>query len=191
MELSIGDFIVVREKDKDIIRDLADIVLKNSGKSNLREIAAKWREAVNIELLFYTIEDLYEKLKAAGCDKGLPTIKRWIEDEDVIAPRSKEDLRIIATVTENEVLMEMLDDVFEAAREVRNAHILAGRKLSEQLKLTLANELKKYEDIDPFNFWNPIDMDIEGIGSVKILKIIDIGSEVEVESTDTNRLIED
>lgn len=191
VELSIGDFIVVREKDKDIIRDLADIVLKNSGKSNLREIAAKWREAVNIELLFYTIEDLYEKLKAAGCDKGLPTIKRWIEDEDVIAPRSKEDLRIIATVTENEVLMEMLDDVFEAAREVRNAHILAGRKLSEQLKLTLANELKKYEDIDPFNFWNPIDMDIEGIGSVKILKIIDIGSEVEVESTDTNRLIED
>ena len=146
---------------------------------------------MNIELLFYTIEDLYEKLKAAGCDKGLPTIKRWIEDEDVIAPRSKEDLRIIATVTENEVLMEMLDDVFEAAREVRNAHILAGRKLSEQLKLTLANELKKYEDIDPFNFWNPIDMDIEGIGSVKILKIIDIGSEVEVESTDTNRLIED
>ena len=59
------------------------------------------------------------------------------------------------------------------------------------MKLTLANELKKYEDIDPFNFWNPIDMDIEGIGSVKILKIIDIGSEVEVESTDTNRLIED
>ena len=34
-------------------------------------------------------------------------------------------------------------------------------------------------------------MDIEGIGSVKVLKIIDIGSEVEVASADTNRLIED
>lgn len=97
----------------------------------------------------------------------------------------------MATVTENEMLMELLDSVFEAAQEVRNAHILAGRKLSEQLKLTLAKELKKYEDIDPFNIWEPIEMEMEGIGSVKVLKIIDIGFEVEVASTDTNRLIED
>jgi hypothetical protein len=130
-------------------------------------------------------------MKAGGCDKGLPTIRRWIEDEDIIAPQSKEDLQIIASVTKNEMLIELLDDVFEAAQEVRKAHVLAGRKLSEQLKHTLAREIKKYEDIDPFNFWEPIDMNIEGIGSVKVLKIIDIGSEVEVASTDTNRLIED
>ena len=190
-ELAIGDFIVVREADKDIIKELADVALENSGKGNLRELATKWREALKIELLFCTVEDLYEKLKAAGCDKRLPTIKHWIEDEDVIAPRSKDDLKILATVTENEMLMELLDSVFEAAQEVRNAHILAGRKLSEQLKLTLAKELKKYEDIDPFNIWEPIEMEMEGIGSVKVLKIIDIGFEVEVASTDTNRLIED
>lgn len=190
-ELAIGDFIVVREADKDIIRELADMALENSGKGNLRELATKWREALKIELLFCTVEDLYEKLKAGGCDKGLPTIRRWIEDEDVIAPQSKDDLKILASVTENEMLIELLDSVFEAAQEVRKAHVLAGRKLSEQLKLTLAKEIKKYEDIDPFNFWEPIDMEIDGIGSVKVLKIIDIGSEVEVASTDTNRLIED
>jgi hypothetical protein len=190
-ELAVGDFIVVRESDKDIIRELADIVLKNSGKRELRELATKWREALKNELLFCTVDDLYEKMKAGGCDKGLPTIRRWIEDEDIIAPQSKEDLQIIASVTKNEMLIELLDDVFEAAQEVRKAHVLAGRKLSEQLKHTLAREIKKYEDIDPFNFWEPIDMNIEGIGSVKVLKIIDIGSEVEVASTDTNRLIED
>lgn len=190
-ELAIGDFIIVREADRDIIRELADMALANSGKGNLRELATKWREALKIELLFCTVEDLYEKLKAGGCDKGLPTIKRWIDDEDVIAPQSKEDLEILATVTENEMLIELLDGVFEAAQEVRRAHMLAGRKLSEQLKLTLAEEIKKYEDIDPFNFWEPIDMEIDGIGNVKVLKIIDIGSEVEVASTDTNRLIED
>lgn len=190
-ELVIGDFIVVREADKDIIRELADMALENSGKGNLRELATKWREALRIELLFCTVEDLYEKLKAGGCDKGLPTVRRWIEDEDVIAPQSKDDLKVIASVTENEMLLELLDSVFEAAQEVRRAHILAGRKLSEQLKITLAKEIKKYEDIDPFNFWEPIDMDIDGVGCVKVLKIIDIGSEVEVESTDTNRLIEE
>ena len=51
--------------------------------------------------------------------------------------------------------------------------------------------MKKFEDIDPFNFWEPIDMDIEGIGNVKVLKIIDIGGELQVDSTDTNRLIEE
>ena len=94
-------------------------------------------------------------------------------------------------MTENETLLEMLDEVFEAAQEVRRAHILAGRKLSEQLKTMLVAELKKFENIDPFNFWEPIDMDIEGIGNVKVLKIIDIGGELQVDSTDTNRLIEE
>lgn len=190
-ELKAGDFIVVREADKDIVREIADVVLKNSGKGHLRELASKWREALEIELLFYSADDLCKKVKAAGCNKGIPTIKSWIEDEDVIAPRSREDLQILAEITENPTLLELLDSVFEAAQEVRNAHVLAGRKLSEQLKITLAQELKKFEEIDPFNFWEPIDMEIEGIGNVKVLKIIDIGAEIQVDSADTNRLIEE
>ena len=190
-ELKIGDFVVVRETDRDLVREIADVALANSGKQNLREIASKWRDALQIELLFCTEDEFCEKVKSAGCTKGSPTIKRWIDDEDVIAPQSKEDLRILAAVTENETLLEMLDEIFEAAQEVRRAHILAGRKLSEQLKTMLVAELKKFEDIDPFNFWEPIDMDIEGIGNVKVLKIIDIGGELQVDSTDTNRLIEE
>ncbi|MCD8361448.1 MAG: DrmE family protein [Lachnospiraceae bacterium] len=190
-ELKVGDFIVVRESDKDIVREIADVALENSGKGHLRALASKWREALEIELLFCSVDEFCEKVQAAGCDKGIPTIKRWIEDEDVIAPRSRKDLQILAEVTENELLLELLDPVFEAAREVRNAHVLAGRKLSEQLKLTLAKELKQYEDIDPFNFWEPIEMDIEGIGNVKVLKIIDIGTEMQIDSADTNRLIEE
>ena len=50
---------------------------------------------------------------------------------------------------------------------------------------------KKYGKIDPFNFWEPIEINVEGIGTVKILKIIDIGSMVQVDSSDTNRLIEE
>lgn len=190
-ELKVGDFIVVRESDKDIVRELADVVLENSGKGHLRALASKWREALEIELLFCSVDDFCEKVKAAGCNKGISTIKRWIEDDDVIAPRSKEDLRILAEITENETLLELLDSIFEAAQEIRNAHVLAGRKLSEQLKHTLAKELKQFEDIDPFNFWEPIEMDIEGIGNVKVLKIIDIGTEIQIDAADTNRLIEE
>ena len=190
-ELQTGDFIVVREADKDLIKEIADVALSNSGKIEMRELATKWREALEIELLFTTLEDFYEKLKNAGCDKGLPTVRRWIEDEDVISPHSKNDLQLIAEVTQNEMLLELIDKIFDAAQEVRKAHVLAGRKLSDQLKQTLAAELKKYGEIDPFNFWEPINIEIDGIGNVKVLKIIDIGSEIEISSADTNRLIEE
>lgn len=190
-ELKVGDFIVVRESDRDIVREIADVVLENSGKGNLRTLASKWREALEIELLFCTVDDFCKRLKMAGCDKKISTIKKWIEDEDVIAPQSRKDLQILADVTENETLRELQDSIYEAAQEVRNAHTLAGRKLSEQLKLTLARELKGFGNIDPFNFWEPINIDIDGIGNVKVLKIIDIGTEMQIDSAYTNKLIEE
>ena len=48
-----------------------------------------------------------------------------------------------------------------------------------------------YGDIDPFNIWEPIEMQIDGVGTVRILKIIDIGTPVVVDIADTNRLIEE
>lgn len=190
-ELQVGDFIVVRETDRDLVREIADVVLANSGKQELRTVATKWREALKIELLFCSEDKLCEKIQAAGCNKEISTIKHWIYDDDVIAPQSKEDMAILASVTENETLIEKLDSIFEAAQEVRKAHVLAGRKLSEQLKRTIADELKKFENIDPFNLWEPLEIEVEGIGNVRVLKIIDIGSEIQVDSADTNRLIEE
>ena len=190
--LAVGDFVVVRESDRDLIREIADKILSNSGKSHLREVAATWREALQIELVFRGEDDFFREMHAAGCTKNDSTIRHWIDDDsDTIAPSSKEDLQIIAQITGNETLQEKLDDVYFAAQEVRRAHVLAGRKLSEQLRKTIVGELRNSEEIDPYNIWEPIDMEIDGIGNVKILKIIDIGSEIIVDASDTNRLITD
>ena len=67
----------------------------------------------------------------------------------------------------------------------------AGRVLSQQLHKNLAEELKNYGKIDTFNFWEPIEMEIEGIGSIKVLKVIDVGNVVMVDASDTNRLIDE
>lgn len=190
-KLRNGDFVIVRETDKDIIREIADLILKNSGKSELRELAGKWKEVIDIELLFTTPKQFYDSLVLAGFSKGYPTVKRWIENVNVIAPRQIEDLEYIAKVTQNQVLSELMEEIFEAARIVRSAHIQAGRTLSDMLKIKIAEELKKYGKIDPFNFWEPIEINVDGIGTAKILKIIDIGSSVQVDSSDTNRLIEE
>ena len=55
----------------------------------------------------------------------------------------------------------------------------------------IVESLKEYGDIDPFNIWEPIEMTVDGIGLVRILKIIDIGAPVVVDITDTNRLIDE
>lgn len=85
----------------------------------------------------------------------------------------------------------MLDQVHEAAQIVRNAHIQAGRALSIQLRNRIVEALNEYGDIDPFNIWEPIEMQVDGVGTVRILKIIDIGTPVVVDIADTNRLIEE
>lgn len=85
----------------------------------------------------------------------------------------------------------MMDDIYNAAQEVKAAHMKAGRVLSQQLQKKLAEELKNYGKIDTFNFWEPIEMEIEGIGSIKVLKVIDVGNVVMVDASDTNRLIDE
>lgn len=188
-ELKLGEFIVVRESDRDLVREIADLILERSGMNEARELASKWKEALEIEQLFYTPEEIYERLKAAGCTRGFPSVHSWLTDEEMIAPQSKQDLEFIATITENAVLQEKLDDVYQAAGIVKNAHIQAGKDLSRELRERVVNALKAYGDIDPFNIWEPIEMQIDGIGTVRILKIIDIGAPVTVDKADTNRLI--
>ena len=189
--LKLGDFVVVREADKDIIKEIADVILERSGKSEYRDLATKWKEALEIETLFYSNDQIYQNLVNAGCRKGPESVYRWISDEDMIAPQDKDDLRCIAKVTGSTVLTEMLDQIYDAAQTVRVAHSKAGRILSETLKARIVEALDQYGDIDPFNIWEPIEMQVDGIGTVRILKIIDIGSPVVVDKADTNRLIEE
>lgn len=190
-QLKMGDFVVVRERAKDLIREMADAILNRSGKAGMREMASKWKEALEIETLFYSDDEIYQQLQDAGCSKGKQAVHGWIHDDDVIAPQSKQDLEHIAAATGSSVLKELLDQVYDAAQMVRSAHLQAGRVLSIQLRNRIVEALKEYGDIDPFNIWEPIEMQVDGIGTVRILKIIDIGMPVTVDIADTNRLIDD
>ena len=190
-ELKLGEFVVVREVDRDLVKEMADIILEQSGMTDKRAIASKWKEALEIESLFYTPEQIYERLQEVGCRRSLATIRTWLTDDDMIAPQSKDDLEYIAKMTNNDVLKEMINQVFDAAQTVKAAHSKAGMALSHQLRSRIVEELKEYGDIDPFNIWQPIEMVVDGIGMVRILKITDIGAPVVVDITDTNRLIEE
>lgn len=187
-ELEEGDFVIVREADQDLIRDLADKVLSEEGKTGLRNLSRKWRDALDIELMFSSAKDLYIKMKKAGCKKSWITFTNWL-DEDVIAPQDKEDMQIIAKVCDNQTLVELMDKVYEAAKEIRSAHAQAGMRLSKLLTVKIAQVLKEQNVSDVHNIWEPIVLEVEGVGNVKLLKVIDKESEVEIEKTMTNRLL--
>ncbi len=190
-ELKMGDFVVVRETDHDLVKEIADVILDHTGKTDLRALSSKWKEALTIETLFYSAEEIYEKLKKVGCTRGYQAVRSWITDDDMIAPQSKQDLEHIATVTGSGVLKEKLNQIYEAAQAVKAAHVQAGRVLSLQLRNRIASALNEYGDIDPFNIWDPIEMQVDDVGLVRILKIIDIGTPVIVDIADTNRLIDE
>lgn len=192
LKLSVGDFIAVRESDRDIITEIANKILENNGKAHLHGIARRWKDALELETLFSTEDEIVQKLRRVGCTRGETTIKNWIShNEDYIAPKNKQDLAFIAEATEDSVLKDTLDDVFYAARIIKGTHQQAGMYLSEVVKTRISNEIERLHGIDAFNVWDPIELELEGIGTIKILKIIDIGERITVPSSIVNRLIEE
>lgn len=176
-ELSVGDFIVIRETQKDLIREIADIILANSGKSKCRQIAFKWIEALRIEERFCEFDNIYDRIKSVGCTKDRLTVRRWITDEDVIIPQDKSDLIAIAIAIEDASLLEEIDEIYEAGKTVMSAHIKAGRIISEKMRRCIADELHSQQRIDPYTIRDPIMFNIDDVGKVNVLKIIDINKE--------------
>lgn len=188
-KLEVGDYLVIRDSEQDIVRDLADRILAREGKSSLRSLALKWKESLSIEALFSTHIEIYEKLCLHGCKKDFITVKNWILSEDLIQPNDKEDLMCIALSTGDDVLKERLEEIHEAGREVRAAHIQAGRILSQRLKNNIGNHMRNLGEIDTFNVWDPIVIQLEDVGQVQILKIIDVNDAIPVDFGNTNRLL--
>lgn len=189
-DLKVGDFIVVRESDKDIIRDVADKILEANNKTEYRKTASLWRDALKIEEAFSSLDDIYNRLIAAGCTRNYQTVRNWLQSEDLIIPQDAEDLKYIAEITGDSVLLEKMDEVISAGNYIKNTHIKAGRVLSERLSASIASTLLQEKEIDPYNIWEPIELELDEVGIVKILKIIDIGQEyIPVDFGNANKIL--
>ena len=187
--LKIGDFVVVREAQRDIIRDIADKILANSGKPQAREKALLWREALSVETLFCAFDEIYSKLQEHGCTRGFQTVKNWIDDEDQFSLSSKDDLICIAKALNDGLLLDSIDEVYAAGMDVKRAHVKAGQFLSQRLRAQVAERIAEHGEIDAFNIWDPIELHLEDIGKVIILKVIDTNRPIQIDSGNTNRLL--
>ena len=138
-ELQIGDAIVFRQSDKDIIREEADKFLS----PGVREKAAAWRRAILrfMEQNDFTTEQIYGQLRDEGCRVQQQTVGMWIRDDQMIAPQSyRRDVSAIADATGDDELTGDLAGVLTAIADVRSAHLSASFTLAEQVR-TLAAEV--------------------------------------------------
>ena len=113
-----------------------------------------------------------------------------MKSEELIIPQDSEDLKYIAEITGDSVLAEKMNEIINAGNYIKNAHIKAGRILSERLTESIAMNLSNGNAIDPFNIWKPIEIELNEVGVVKVLKIMDIGQEfIPIESSNSNKVL--
>ena len=181
-QLKVGDALLFnRGSDRDVIRTAADQILEHG----LRETASLWRQA----LLDYSSreslssEKLHAQLREGGCRLKLHTIRRWLDDDQIIAPQAyRRDVEVIAGVTRDERLVSELDRVLSAIREVRSAHLRASHLLAKRVLARAVNILKAEEHTASF---------IEVEENVVVARVAEIDDEpVLVRASSCNCLLE-
>ena len=188
-DLAIGDFVVLRESKRDLIRELADRILEKSGMADARKDASHWKEALKVECSFIGFDAMCAALKSVGCARSEATIRNWLDDDERILPQDRSDLRAIAEATQDGILYDTIDKVQEAGENIQRAHIRAGRILSQRFCSVLPGALAALGEIDVFDLWEPLPLDIDEAGRVQVLKVIDIGQPAMVDATYLDRLI--
>ncbi len=182
-ELRIGDQVVFRPKSRDLIREVADTLLK----PGQRETAALWQAALRSYIKKHGLADevVCRKLQASGCKAGYPAISNWINDDGMIAPQRYEtDVRVIAAITGDAALSSNIDAVINAIKEVRSAHQqLAPRVIAKQIRHSAA-KIVRDEQADQ----SVVNLDDDLV----LVRVVETASElIPINYTSANRLIEE
>ena len=178
--VKVGDFIALRESDRDIIRASVDYKLRQNGMYDLRDIASLWSKPLFDYCERYGLDQLHEVLKLHGSKVTKITLRNWVYDEDMIGPRNIDDLEVINKFTGGKLDVTKIHD---AISRLRVMHQNQGRYLSKQL----SGKLKELLRESTFN--SRIDrVNIEEIGDVRILRINGVGSIMPIAYSNLNRL---
>lgn len=131
-DLKGGDLVLLlRGSDRDALRDAVDA----QAPPGARGSADIWRGALRRRALAgSSLDSLVDALSRAGCRRTPATVRRWIEDEDMIGPRyGDRDIDAIVTVTRDEQLTRSLATCKGAITLLRGLHSSVGRTLAKQV----------------------------------------------------------
>lgn len=186
--LKVNDYLLFFDSDKDMIRENADKILSQEGKSQLREIASVWKLSLHLKLKkLGHFNALVSLLRQHGCEKDDATILNWLLNEEIIGPRSYKDLELIATATGNEVLNKNLSGIQEAISVVRGAHHRASSYLGKRLISALPKIINTDSQV-----CLPLKVTIPDFGAILILQVEEIDDLwIAIERHYINRLLKE
>lgn len=164
-DLNVGDFVLFRESgDSDIIRFIAEDEMGAKQYSALRATATRWRSA--LESIGEDPEFVWAKLADAGILRQIATVRNWLINEQMIAPKNAEDIRAIALAAGDAELTAHSSDVQEAGEEIKSRHIRAGFKLTAMLREALPRHIVVPDDKEL-----RLDLTFGGVWVVKVDEI--------------------
>jgi hypothetical protein len=176
-QIELGDLVLYRDSDNDIIREIADIALKKEGLYYLRERAALWQKALvkKYEQLNNDVDKLWFLLREYGCTRHISTVRNWLFNGSIIGPGKMSDLRIIADATQDEELSANLNVIEDAISQLRSVHHQASSFLQKKM---LSEVREIFDDRNFRNKFNKmITLNLEGLGQIYILEVEEIGDE--------------
>ncbi len=177
VKLKKGDKILIRQSDKDIIKEKADILMAQNGESNLRSETEIWNTLLGIYANNRPIANVCKALNSEGGECTFQQVRYWLSGETIM-PREKDILVAIGMVASNipelkelsEKYLNLIDSIYIAGQKVRSYHQRAGRWLTGELK-NKALEIKTIA-----NKHTPQD-EVDGIGEIYVYTVEDVLSQ--------------
>lgn len=189
-KLRKGDKILVRQSDKDIIKERADLLMQQAGETSLRESSGLWVELLNRYATGKTVNEVLCSLNKYGGECSFQQVMYWLLGATIM-PRDINILRIIGEVASHESGLEelskyylsLIDNIFDAGRKVQAYHQKAGRWLTSELK-NKAAEIKAIADKVPSRGT------VDGIGEIAVYTVEDVLDKEKVGRNRVNRIEE-
>jgi hypothetical protein len=148
----------------------------------LRATATRWKSA--LQRIGGDAPEVWEKLRQFGFSRHIQTVRAWLCNPHMIAPKNLDDIRTIARASGDQDLLDVLPRIEQAISEINGHHITAGKRLTSELLRELPRRLDVIAS-------GETEVDL-GFGKVWVVRIEEIdGGLTPVNYTIVNRLLWD
>lgn len=117
-----------------------------------------------------TPEEFLSQARNLNRPRHRATIRHWFAESLQIGPREKDDLVLIALVTNNQQLDARIEDVRLAIERLRGSHLSAGMRLREVLLQRLPEVINQVEE-------NGTKIDLAEFGSAWVVQVDSVAPE--------------
>ncbi|KAF0237523.1 MAG: hypothetical protein FD181_1761 [Prolixibacteraceae bacterium] len=183
--LHYGDVIAFLKTERELLSKIVGRQTTPAALAETNRWIELWKTVLknHYKFLHNNFNKLANDLKEQGCDRDPVTIRSWLFDDLRIGPRKDDDLIAIAIMTNGTELMDNINQVRAAIKQMTSWRMKASDFVVEQLKAKIKST---HSDIQVNNV-----IDFEDLGEVEILEITEINnSHDNIDIRNVNRLLE-